>query len=265
MKHLFLSLLTCGSLLAVHAQTNLPQPGKTFKTVTDIKVTTNINFAGQDIETVTSGQTTTIDTIKNVSANGYTYSATITRVKGGVKVMGQDQNFDSDDSALRNNPEMADLFKALNVPNLIEVKDGKLFSQSQKVDAIIKMGGADDQAKYLFLLPANNLKEGFQWTDSTTSEADSKTVSQYTIKQITDNTIVLEVKANIVLKETMNRNGMDIVQNLKGTALATRTYNKASRLLMNETSNVDLGGTMEMMGQSAPVTSKGTITTTVTD
>jgi hypothetical protein len=34
---------------------------------------------------------------------------------------------------------------------------------------------------------------------------------------------------------------------------------------MNETSNVDLGGTMEMMGQSAPVTSKGTITTTVTD
>ncbi|NIM36290.1 MAG: hypothetical protein GTN67_13335 [Hydrotalea flava] len=56
---------------------------------------------------------------------------------------------------------------------------------------------------------------------------------------------------------------MDIVQNLNGKAIATRTYNKANGLLINETSNVDLTGTMEMMGQSAPITSKGLIVTTV--
>lgn len=263
MKHLFLCLFILPGIISVSAQTIKLQPGTPFKTITDIKVNTNLNFAGQDIETVTNAVTTALDTIKAVNADGYTFSATMKHIKGEVKVMGQDQTFDSDDQNLRNNPQMADLFKALNTPNIIEIKNGKMIAQSQKLDAIIKMGGADDQAKYVLALQPTDIKEGFSWTDSTVSDSSSKIVSNATIKQVSDNAVVVEMHANITLKENINRNGMDIVQNLTGKAIATRTYNKANGLLINETSNVDLTGTMEMMGQSAPVTSKGTIVTTV--
>ncbi|WP_298391155.1 hypothetical protein [Hydrotalea sp.] len=263
MKHLFLGLFLLPGIGTVSAQSVKLQPGTPFKTVTDIKVNTNLNFAGQDIETSTNAVTTALDTIKSVLADGYTYSATIKHIKGEVKVMGQDQTFDSDDQNLRNNPEMADLFKALNTPNNIEIKNGKMVAQSQKLDAIVKMGGSDDQAKYVLTLDPTNIKEGYSWTDSTLSDSSSKTVTNATVKQVTDQSVVVEIQANIALKETMNRNGMDIVQNLTGKAFATRTYNKNNGLLMNETSNVNLTGTMEMMGQSAPITSKGTIVTTI--
>lgn len=263
MKHLFFGFFLSLGIATVFGQTIKVQRGTTFKTVTDIKVNTNLNFAGQDIETSTNAVTTALDTIKQVTTDGYTYSATIKHIKGEVKVMGQDQTFDSDDPNLRNNPEMADMFKALNAPNVIEIKNGKLINQSQKLDAIVKMGGADDQAKYVLSLQPTNIVEGFTWTDSTQSDSASKTITNATIKQVTDQTVVVEIIANISLKETMNRNGMDIIQNLAGKAVASRTYNKANGLLMNEMSKVDLSGTMEMMGQSAPVTSKATIVTTV--
>ncbi|NIM34879.1 MAG: hypothetical protein GTN67_05435, partial [Hydrotalea flava] len=196
MKHLFLGFFLSTGIIAVSGQMVKVQPGTAFKTVTDIKVNTNLNFAGQDIETTTNAVTTALDTIKAVTADGYTYSATMKHIKGEVKVMGQDQTFDSDDENLRNNPQMADLFKALNKPNNIEIKNGKMITQSQKLDAIIKMGGADDQAKYVLALQPTDIKEGFSWTDSTVSDSSSKIVSNATIKQVSDNAVVVEMHAN---------------------------------------------------------------------
>jgi hypothetical protein len=70
------------------------------------------------------------------------------------------------------------------------------------------------------------------------------------------NAIVTYVTTSIVDKKVEAQPGMEIQMNLKITAKGEAKVDAGSGLVQQRTIDVDASGTMDIMGQSAPITMK---------
>lgn len=240
--------------------------GKKMSITIESKLESSTTIMGNqmDIENATSNFTDY--EVKTVSDTGYTMNMVLKRVKASVVMSGQEQSFDSDDDAARNNPQLAELFGMINKPNEVEVGAHGASVKGDIGTKAIQMGipvNENDQAKFILLQnELIKLVQGNQWIDSTLSEGN-RMVNEYTISKTDDLTAEVLVKTTLQVNNTLKQFGMDVKQSLHGTVNSKRLYNKSNGQLIKEASELAISGTMDMMGQSAPMSIKGTITTTV--
>lgn len=259
MKKNVLALVLLAGALGVKAQSVHVAPGKKVQVQAIAKYTTTVSQMGQEFEIPATGETTTDVEVKSVNGTKVDFAVTLKRMKASTTVMGNEQVFDSDDKTTASNPMMAEAMKEVN--KTVEVSADaakpapfKDATGTQNVDEI---------ASYILLpVDAAHIKENYSWTDSVATDG-VKTVNKYTVTSITKEDVVVTVATTSNITGTKQQMGMEVKMNMKLASESKRVYDIASGLLKSETRTFSSSGVNEAMGQSIPVSVKGTTDLTV--
>lgn len=237
-------------------------------------ITGNISqeMMGQSMETVMDITSNKSITVKDLTEQNYQLDATTTRLKMNMSMMGQDRNFDSnnkDDMA----GDMKEAGKDINVVKPLSLTaDGKCKAienaetVKSKEDPMAGMmnqmlgGGADEiiTESYFMLIPAGK-KIGDTWLDSTITES-VKIYMNYKWDSTQNNIAKISVTGKENNNSTVSAMGMDMAVSVTNDVSETRHVNLANGIVINKTSTKKINGTIEVMGQSVPMS--GTVTTT---
>lgn len=260
------------ALFAVAFTTNAQAPklpvGTKFKVVTESNNITSMSMMGQDIELTNGSKLYQNYELKSVSGAGYHLATAITRIAGSVSAMGNEQNYDSEDASLKSNPMVAEQLKVLNKQIDYTIENNKVVNTasatgSDVLNALLgQSNGTSDQAKYFLTLPAASIKASYQWS-VIDNKPEAATESLFVIADVNDTDISVNVLTNVKLSNTLNQNGMEIKQNTQGTIKLKRIYDAKTGLLKSETGTGGLKGTMNVMGQDAPIDLKVTTKSSV--
>jgi hypothetical protein len=249
--------------VATNAQAPKLPAGTKFKVVTESNNITSTSMMGQDIEFSNGSKVYQNFELTSVTGAGYQLATSITRIAGSISAMGNEQKFDSEDASLKSNRMVADQLKVLNKAIDYTIQNGKVVNTvsaagSDVLNALLgQNNGTTDQTKYFLTLPAASIKPAHQWSVASSSP-DATTESLFVIAEITATDISVNVLTNAKITSTMNQNGMEIKQNAQGTIKVKRIYDARTGLLKSETGSGGLKGTMNVMGQDAPIDLKVT-------
>ena len=238
--------------------------------------TVNQEMMGQSMEMKIGSSTKLNADIKEVKDNGYTITQTLTSVKSKFSGMGQEKSFDSDKKEDLNG-EAGALYKdKFNVPKDVMVsKEGKNIvgtdtaATSKKQDpnpmaAMMDMmgGGQDNVATALFLVIPAGKKAGDTWMDSTSNDG-VKMNRTYTLNSIKNKEAAITINSVININKTMQMQGMDMNAVMVSKIISAVLVDVESNIQKENKSTTDVNGTIDVMGQSVPITSKATTVTTV--
>ena len=268
MKLMMLSFSLAFLLVGIQAQTSKLVAGTKWQVTKTQKLTNSSNMMGTDFTTTINTKGNIEIVIKSVHDSTIVLSTKVIRITGSANMMGQENNFDSNDTTTMNNPMAASLLKDLGKPVEFTVVNGYV-KENTDSSVNVSLGALSINPVEIIeelIIPndAKNRQEGFKWADDKKSDDGSqKAVSIFTVTKATND--LLEVTANTTLssKGTSKMMGMDVTQNLTGTRTFVMSYNKSSGILTSATQAIDLKGTAEVMGNSLPLNTTGTATITV--
>lgn len=215
--------------------------------------------------------------VKNSTADNYTISSTITKMKLTSNMMGQASIYDSE-SKTGNDKQMAEIFddkvnkpvdvtlnnttgQAVTDNNKEKQKDTddsnpmvdmmKIFTDNASEEAIVS--GA-------FEMIPKGKSTGDSWGDSTTTK-DIKTIRSFTLKSVTGNEAVIQ--SNVVSKAVnkMDFQGMEFIIKTETSTNSEILTDISTGLVKKRTGVADITGTLPMMGQEMPISAKVTSTT----
>lgn len=269
MKHLILiAFLFSG--IASFAQTKPARPivlGKGQK----ISVT-NTNTASADMgmgmQMKNNSVSNSTITVTGENEGGYTLTNTITKLKASIEAMGETHDYDSDKESDRNSEmgkSMSDVIgKPVNVTvnkftgtATFEKKDpGPEKPEENPMDDIMAAfgnSGDDPSVAGAFLLIPSGKKAGDSWTE-TDSAKGSHTVKSYTINSIVNNIASVSFTSSTNANNTMEVKGsqMEVTMSTKSKGLIIADMKTS--LVSKRSTDSDISGTIDIMGQSMPVT-----------
>jgi len=260
MKKLTALLVICLWVISSNAQIIKVSPGKQIKTVSAITLTTTVNQMGTEMVIPTTANVNMNFDMKSVNNKEITLTSTLKRITGDITVMGNEQKYNSDDSTTANNPMAAEALKDLNKPKNISVKVGK----PSFTGDITGAQNGEEVANGLFIpIDASSAKQGFSWSDSTTSAEGSKMTNNYTVNKVSKEEVTVKVVTTNTIVTTRQQMGMEVKVNMKGTTEGLRTYEVSSGLLKSANYTFVSSGNNEVMGNAIPVSIKGTALVTV--
>jgi len=191
--------------------------------------------------------------------------------------MGQEKTFDSEKKEDMDG-EAGMMFKdKINVPKDVVISNqGKIIASAadtsksgdkqdgSSMDAIMDMmgGGKDVVSTSMFLVIPAGKKAGDTWQDST-SEEGVKVKRTFTLNSIAKKEASVTIDGVIDINKTMQVQGMDMNTVMTSKIKSEVLVDLISNIQKENKSTTDLTGTIDIMGQSAPITSKATSLTTV--
>lgn len=266
------------------------------------KITNQLNFPkGAKIEVVTTiesvaevmGEITTkasairtLD-VEDVKDGIAIIESKVKRVQFSFEGMGQSQSFDSEnesdmkgeggksaEKALKNKYSMKVDNKG-NItavtadddnPNNAPKTEGEQDPMMGMMDGV--MGGmnlpkAGDKIDFA-IIPEGSFAKGDSWTDTTSVVRDVQRSAKYVISDITEETIVIDYTEQTKGRFTRENMGMEIVIDQEEKSEGKILINKQTGLLKEKTINKSTEGTMEVMGQTMPLSTKSMIKEVVT-
>jgi hypothetical protein len=242
-------LVTCS-----YAQTVKAAAGKKIQTVSDITLNTSVNQMGMDMEIPTTVHINMNFEVKAVENKKIALSATLKKVSGAVTIMGNEKKYDSDDPETANNPMVGALMKNLNKPQDLTVEIGKPLSPNDITGA----QSSDEIADGLFIpIDADSAKVGFTWSDSASSAEGSKVVNHYTVTKVSKEELVVHVISTCKIVTTQQQMGLEMKVNMQSASTGTRSYDVSTGVLKSSATTFTASGNNEMMGNTIPVTMKG--------
>ena len=193
---------------------------------------------------------------------------TLTKLKLSIEAMGQSQNFDSEKEEDKN----SEIGKALsetigksinvNVNKLsgnptFEIKDaGPEKPESNPLEGLMSSFGSEDPSiSGAFLLVPASTKIGGSWTvkDSTN---EKKSVKTYTINNIVNNLASISFLSEINSNNIVEMSGTQMEMAIRTNSTGTLITNLKSGLVSERSVLSDISGTMNVQGQSMPITAK---------
>ena len=232
---------------------------------------------GQSME-MKIGSTTKLNAdIKDSKNNNYTVTQTLTSMKSTFIGMGQEKSFDSDKKEDMAGEAGAIYKDKLNVPKDVEItNEGKAIvaiadtakhdstDSSNPMSAIMEMmgGGQDNVAGVLFLVIPASKKAGDTWQDSTISEG-VKLKRMYKLNTIANKQAAVTVNSVLDINKTMQLQGMDMNAVMTSKIVSAVLVDVISNIQKENKSTMDVTGTIDVMGQSVPITAKATSVTSV--
>ena len=236
----------------------------------------NLDMMGQSMEMKIGSTTKVTADIKDTKDNIYTITQTLTSIKSSFSGMGQEKSFDSDKKEDMSG-EAGTLYKdKINIPkDVVITNEGKAIAGTVTPDTSIKKdenpmgaimdmmgGGQDNVATALFLVIPGGKKAGDTWQDSTTSEG-AKMKRTFTLHSIANKEAAITVYTIMDINKTVQAQGMDMNAVMISKINAEILVDIISNLQKENKSTMDVTGTIDIMGQSVPITSKATSITTV--
>lgn len=279
MKKIFLVFLLAISFTTFAQSTTgkiVIQKGQHFIVESSTDGVANLDMMGQSMEMKIGSKTKVTADIKDTKDNIYTITQTLTSIKSSFSGMGQEKSFDSDKKEDMSG-EAGILYKdKINIPkDVVITNEGKAIAGTATPDTSIKKdenpmgaimdmmgGGQDNVATALFLVIPGGKKAGDTWQDSTTSEG-AKMKRTFTLHSIANKEAAITVYTIMDINKTMQAQGMDMNAVMTSKINAEILVDLISNLQKENKSTMDVTGTIDIMGQSVPVTSKATSITTV--
>jgi hypothetical protein len=255
-----------------------------------IEVTTTINVVAQLMGEITTNATTTrILDVEDVNNNVATIESKIKRMQFSFEGMGQSQTFDSENESdmkgeggkmaekgLKNKYTM----KVESNGTIIEVTPDDDNPNAKKDDAADatdpmmgmmeggSVGGLDlpkvGSKIELAVFPQGDMARGDTWSDTTTLVPGMTRKAIYTIKDITNDMILVNFTEESSGKLTRQNMGMEITIDQTDKTTGSITIDRASGLIKERNLTKKSEGTMEVMGQTMPLDTTTTIKETVT-
>ncbi len=258
MKRIFIASAII--LLATSIQAQTISAGKKFLVIASVKTNTSVSQMGTEMEIPATGTVTTDFEVKSVAGKTVTFAATLKRITGSVTMMGNEQTFDSSDSATAANPQVADALKEINKPQEIIAEAGKI-SLPQDASGTPR---SEDVAHYL-MIPVNaaSVKEGYAWSDSSSTAEGSRSLNNYTVTKVSKDEVVITVISNNKTITTRQQMGMEMKVNMQGASTSIFTYDAASGILKTVATSFSTSGNNEVMGNEIPMSTKGTASVTI--
>jgi hypothetical protein len=240
-----------------------------------IKSVISQEMMGQQMEIVIDANVVHQLEVKDKKANSYVLSSMLTRLVTSGTAMGQEMKFDSDKPEDLESETGKAIKSQLNVNKEVELSDNAQVikgvekdtssSGGQLMDIVKNVTGDLDEsngASAAFdVIPAGK-RAGDSWSDSSITE-EIKTYRNYTIKEVNGNTAIVSLTGKQVTKKKVEQQGMEINVTMEGILSGEGTVDMSTGLLKQRTMVLDGTGSAEIMGQTMPVTTKVTTTTTV--
>ncbi|MBE7173651.1 MAG: hypothetical protein INR73_23970 [Williamsia sp.] len=283
-KKLSVSLFAIIAALTIQAQTGGQNirlnKGQKLESQTTSTSNMSQNMMGQQVEFNSKSTITMLTEVKDVTNQAFQLSNTLKRMVMNTSVMGQEINFDSDKKEDMEGEVGMALKDKIGVSQDISVdKQGKITSTSNDTASTSKsqggmmgmMGDAVQGAMVkgapypLFVaFPSKTPKQGDSWTDSSGTPETMKMVNTYTVKQVSGSEATLEISGLMAKTGTVEQQGMQMQMNLAGVTKGTSIVDLSTGVLKKNDTSMKITGTMEIMGQSIPLSMDNTIQTTVT-
>jgi hypothetical protein len=273
---LFLSVLSVNAFAQTPSGKIVVKKGQHFLVESSTDGLVTQEMMGQSMEMKITSATKLSADVKDVRNNNYLITQQITSIKSTFSGMGQDKSFDSDKKEDMDGEAGAIYKDKLNVPKDIEISnEGKpvAAADTSKKDsvadgnpmaAVMEMmgGGQDNISGILFLVIPAGKKAGDSWMDSTKSEG-LKMVRTYTLKSIANKVASLAINSVMDVNKNMQVQGMEMTAVMTTKIASDVTVDVISNVQKENKSTMDLTGTIDVMGQSVPLTAKATSVSTV--
>ena len=270
----FVCLLITGSAFAQSAKIKLANGQKiVVESTTDIQASLAMGME------VTSNSVSKNDLeVKNSTEKGYTINSTLTKLKVNMNMMGQPNNYDSENKE-GNNAEIAKIFddkvnKPIDVvidnttgaplPGKKKEKKNASEENANPADDLLAMfsDNSDDAiVSGAFEIIPKGKSAGNSWSDTAIAK-DMKTIRTYTLKSVTGNEAVIQMDmvSNAVNKLNFQEMEFEVKSETKTKGEIITDINTG--LVSKRTTSSDITGSIQMMGQDMPITAKATSTNT---
>jgi len=243
----------------------------------NIKSVINQEMMGQSMEITIDANMIHQVEVKDKKSNNFLVSSTLTKLTTNGSAMGQEMKFDSDNKTDLESETGKAIKNQLNVSMDVELNDNAKVVNGVKRDSAaagggqlmdmvnnVTGGGADDSngANAAFDIVPAGKKVGDSWSDSTIT-AEIKTYRNYTFKEANGNLATIVLTGKQITKKKVEQQGMEINVTMDGKLSGEGVVDMNTGILKQKTMILDGIGSAEVMGQSIPVTTKVTTTTTV--
>lgn len=255
--------------------------GETLNVVMQTETNASQEAMGQTMEFKIKNSVTEIYTVTNTTEDNSTLNHKIQHILLSFDGMGQKNTVDSD------NPK--DMKGQLGQPvkdamdktfNMIIDPNGKVmmcipekFETADNDNPMMKdlmkqiMTEAQPPKKgdpsFFKILPDKEIDKGDSWMDTTANESQ-KEISSYKLADITDSTLIIDFASTSVTDAKGEAMGMETNTHLTGKTTGKIIVDKATGIMRQKNSTTESSGTVEVMGNSFPLTSKATTNITVT-
>ncbi|MEP6583107.1 MAG: DUF6263 family protein [Ginsengibacter sp.] len=255
-------------------------PGQKYVVENKITTSSTSEMMGQTMESKADVNSTYKIEVKELKADNINFVNTITGMKMSVNAMGQDINFDSDKKEDMDG-EMGKNFKdIINQPkDVVMDKSGNIIL-ADNADTTSKTDGASSPtemmmnqlggdparqgfgAKMAFEVIPKGSKVGNSWADSSSSNGTKK-VTHYTVKAVNGNEYTIALSGTIESEIKTEMQGMQIETKTKGNFTGEEIVDTTTGVIKQNTTNTDASGTVNVMSQEIPTSTKVTSVTTV--
>ena len=280
MKKLIAGVL-CLITITVSAQTvskkvNLPK-GEQHEQLSKVDMMITQEMMGQTMEIKMVSDITSLLEFKDAAASSFTVANTVKRVLMNMTAGGQEVKFDSDKKEDLDG-EIGKGYKdqigktreyTLNKDGVItEVKgDTSTDKMSDNMFGSLMSGAAQGEKKgqnfnALANLPGGNVKVGDTWTDSSAADG-SKAITKYTLKQVNGSDGVVSMTGDLKISREIEQQGMTMQMDMSGITSGEYTFDVATGLIKSRKATTKANGTVDVMGQTIPMTLETTVTSTV--
>jgi hypothetical protein len=285
MKKLILAI----SLLATAAVYSQQAPAKlTFGTgqvlaiTMEVKTSISQQFAGQSIDLKVDASAWHNYNVINSTPDSSRLHHEVKRATFNFEGLGQKVPFDSDNQKDIDGPFGKPVKEAMSKTyDMVIDPTGKvLMTQPEKIelaemDERVKIVAAmlkdvfdvvyppqKGGSSFFKILPEKAAGKGTTWTDTYENES-GKFSNEYSLREFTDSTIVIDMKGMSTTMSKVQIMGMEMTTSLSNTTTGIIILDKATGIVREKTMTTESNGTNEGMGGSTPITSKTTIVTKV--
>lgn len=208
----------------------------------------------------------------------YSITNTLTKMNMSMSVMGQESSYDSEKPEDKDSEIGKSISSKINQPDTLSVNKntgsvvaGKEVSperaeENPLVGIMGAMGmsaGANPAIDGAFYVLPKGRKTGDTWSDSTTVK-NIKTVRKYMLKSIENGIATITVNTTVAGTGEAEMQGTAVSFTMNTQSTSNMLVNVKSSFVSKITTQADVAMTMDLMGQSMPVTSKLTSTTIYT-
>ncbi|MDQ6761007.1 MAG: DUF6263 family protein [Bacteroidota bacterium] len=256
-----------------------PSPGQKFIVENKLKTVSSSEMMGQTMESNADVTSTYKIEVKSIKNNNINFLNTFTGLKMNMKVMENDMSFDSDKKEDMDGDLGKNFKDILNQPkDVVMDKSGNVIlsdkpesanesgADNPAMLAMKQMGGDPAEqgygAKITFEVIPSNIKVGSNWTDSSSNGGVTK-ITHYTVKEINGNECKLGLSGTIAGDIKAQMQGMEILTKTTGDFTGEETVDLKTGVIKENNSSTDAKGTITVMGQEIPTSSKITSVTTV--
>lgn len=269
---IFFSVAICFSTITIAQSNGSLKLAKGQKYLVDNKIstTTSTQVQGQSMDTKSDVASVYNIEVKDKVNNGYNLTNTITNIKLNMTMMGNDITFDSDKKEDMDGQMGSTLKDYINQPKDVEIDNSgnviaKVSADSSTLSSLeqLNLDASGYGAQIAFLALPHDLKVGTTWTDKNNDSSGMVKSTTYTIKDITGKIATVSFTGVLDIQKKMEQQGMELSTKTSGKISGEEKVDVKTGVVQTNTSTIETSGTVTVMGQDLPTSTKVTSTTTV--